>query len=1133
MAPEREEMLDRITLLEQRLARIEQLLGWVTRDTPQGMPVPTEPDPILAGDVVEIADLQNQSEENSVVQPDTDASPEGSVWDGIAEAEGASVSSVIEDVILQTESLAESVVVEAEVPDTNPRPTQIEAKRTAPTSFLPGTVEERRLHSARPSDAPQTDRVKQQHTTQQAQYSRTSLELLVGGKWMAWVGALAVVIAVAFFLKLGYDQGWWTSLSAQTRSVLGAVFGLVLLGAGEVCLRRIGKPASVGLFGAGLSVLYLVAWAMCTRFHLVSQQTSFVLMAVVAIVGFALTYRSRFLTIGVLSTLGGYATPLLLSEVSGHDELLLSYMTMLLAMALGLSAVQPTVFRPLRFVSLGAHSIPALVWLADINNTHWTLAIVCISLWWTMVLAECMFAALRDQTWRLNIIATLISTALYVTAGTWILSELQPVGGVRLLGLFTAAVALLGGVAAVQFGPGLDAIRVRPRTPIDKLALSLWAQSAVLVVVAIALQFDGYGQSIGWLAFGLAAIEVSRHLPSRGVAIFGLVVGALAVVRIVSFDWWIEPRLMTPIWIVGKITVNGWSILAVSAVVAAHTAARRLRVPAREPTSAISVWRQTSVVLAVLGTLGWIGITQVQTSGPTTIGVWVVSACVCFGVWRHGIRLRYFEIGVGVLVLTAARWLFDAAESQVPSVAKTIGATPVFNAQMGLAFAIAAAGWWGYSIMQRRAREGVKVGADNDAGSRWIVGITGPAQWTMIVGTVFLLVALSFEVQNTMTQIVSQGSWWSTGQARHLLFTALWTLGGTGLAVVGAATLRGNPQTRSEEMLVHRPYLILGFAWAVLIACGAKWIVFDSLAMTVDLPRSATISVLPVANLQVLVGLLIAAAAMVLSSITLSMVERDDHPARIGAGWVPVAVSLVVLWALSFEIDRLLARTGDSTLWSPALHRGLWWTVLWSIGAVAMQSIGRARSIAAMVRSGWWIVCAAVCAWLGIETIGVRLVNAPFDVMPVLNLQFAAGCASAALLAVATRLRAPGKGDRRRLVALVLIGAVGLWLGSLEIDRAFADRPMGRQTGLSVYWCVYALVLIVLGFARNAPIARYVGIGLFAVTTLKVCLIDLSQVELVWRVVSFLVLGLLLIGTSILYARLAPRLAESAAVHEE
>jgi uncharacterized membrane protein len=125
----------------------------------------------------------------------------------------------------------------------------------------------------------------------------------------------------------------------------------------------------------------------------------------------------------------------------------------------------------------------------------------------------------------------------------------------------------------------------------------------------------------------------------------------------------------------------------------------------------------------------------------------------------------------------------------------------------------------------------------------------------------------------------------------------------------------------------------------------------------------------------------------------------------------------------------------------------------------------------------------------------------------------------------------PGAGRR---AALALIGLIGLWLGSLEIDRFFAPESapaapgagMARLTALSIYWGVYAIAVIALGFARRDPASRYAGLALLAVTLAKVFLVDMAEVGTVYKVLSFVGVGLLLVATSIGYARLAPRLAE-------
>lgn len=64
---------------------------------------------------------------------------------------------------------------------------------------------------------------------------------------------------------------------------------------------------------------------------------------------------------------------------------------------------------------------------------------------------------------------------------------------------------------------------------------------------------------------------------------------------------------------------------------------------------------------------------------------------------------------------------------------------------------------------------------------------------------------------------------------------------------------------------------------------------------------------------------------------------------------------------------------------------------------------------------------------------------------------------------------------------------------------------------------MYATLLVVLGITqRNAPI-RMLGIVVFGLAVLKVFLFDLPSLERIWRILSFVCLGVILIGVSYLY----------------
>ena len=77
---------------------------------------------------------------------------------------------------------------------------------------------------------------------------------------------------------------------------------------------------------------------------------------------------------------------------------------------------------------------------------------------------------------------------------------------------------------------------------------------------------------------------------------------------------------------------------------------------------------------------------------------------------------------------------------------------------------------------------------------------------------------------------------------------------------------------------------------------------------------------------------------------------------------------------------------------------------------------------------------------------------------------------------------------------------------------------------ISIFWSIFAAATVGAGFKMAAASMRYFGLGLFAVALLKVVLIDMEQVSTGYRILSFLLLGALLLATSLLYGKLSPKL---------
>ena len=88
--------------------------------------------------------------------------------------------------------------------------------------------------------------------------------------------------------------------------------------------------------------------------------------------------------------------------------------------------------------------------------------------------------------------------------------------------------------------------------------------------------------------------------------------------------------------------------------------------------------------------------------------------------------------------------------------------------------------------------------------------------------------------------------------------------------------------------------------------------------------------------------------------------------------------------------------------------------------------------------------------------------------------------------------------------------------GEVSVD----ELRRQSQVALSVVWAVLGGVAVAVGLVRTVAPLRWFGLGLLALATGKVFLFDLASLDAVYRVMSFIVLGILLLLSSYAYRRL-------------
>jgi uncharacterized membrane protein len=88
-----------------------------------------------------------------------------------------------------------------------------------------------------------------------------------------------------------------------------------------------------------------------------------------------------------------------------------------------------------------------------------------------------------------------------------------------------------------------------------------------------------------------------------------------------------------------------------------------------------------------------------------------------------------------------------------------------------------------------------------------------------------------------------------------------------------------------------------------------------------------------------------------------------------------------------------------------------------------------------------------------------------------------------------------------------------------DVQRARHELVILRSFSYSALLMLYGAGLMWLGFARRSELLRWQAIVLIAATVVKVFFFDVSELDHLWRVLSFMVLGALLLAISYAYQR--------------
>ena len=386
----------------------------------------------------------------------------------------------------------------------------------------------------------------------------------------------------------------------------------------------------------------------------------------------------------------------------------------------------------------------------------------------------------------------------------------------------------------------------------------------------------------------------------------------------------------------------------------------------------------------------------------------------------------------------------------------------------------------------------------------------------------------------------------STGENREV---ALFTY----VAILDIATL---------VLVTFRPWrrlLVMSYVGTLILYLGWYWTFYDRTQLSLTLGYAtlffAIFAIAPLITLQPdgehpILAAIPAVLAFVNAGVyfleAYAMIQEVN---KVNMAWFALALAAVYIF-LSRQVHARKMTTGTSEILY-YLHLAL------AIGFITVAI--PIRLDAHWITIGWFIE-AGVLLWiasrihsdflnafaLGALVLGVtRLLSIDnfHTTQVIFNLRMATFAVAVAVLGAVAWFGAKREDETAQTISAIAVVALNV-LALIALSREVSDyylRQMAgfRSTGYqwrgayldyhnleiardfsySALWMAYGAMLMIIGFLRRSAFVRWQALILIAVTIVKVFVYDVSQLDRAYRIVSFIVLGALLLAISFVYQR--------------
>jgi len=943
---------------------------------------------------------------------------------------------------------------------------------------------------------------------------RSDLEARIGGSWFNRIGIIAIFLGVTFFLKYAVDNQW---IGPAGRVLIGAAVGLAFLILGER-LRKLYPSYAYGLTGGGIAVLYAAIWfASGNKYGLLSQPVAFAFMALVTATASLLAARYNALPIAVLGLIGGFLTPILLSTGVDNEKGLFSYIALLDLGVLALAYSKQ--WRSLNYMAFISTMLMFAAWMIEwwAPNKLWT-TIFFLTLFFIIfaLLAVLYNVVNRRPTGWLDLAMVFANALLYFGTSYSLLDDEY----YSRLGLF----ALL--VAAFYLGLGYFTYR---RDREDRLLVFTFLGLGFLFsVLAVPIQFDQHWVTMGWAIEGAVMTWIGLRAKDQTSRYAALVVFAIALSHWVMVDVhdfaYVAGSQFVPL--LNRRALSG--AVMVAALAAAALSYKRYGEEVEEQSSFAGLFTLAANALAValltIDTNDYFEQRKALASGSdylnslgntkalTLTALWTIYGvgALFAGIARKLKPLRFLAL---LLLAGATVKVLVVDLSYYNSSLHSLAFNQTFAAFALLIGALASAAWFYAKAEDLEGEErefalGVLIAAAN----------------------VLAVIALSAEALGHFDRAQAIASGEAIAQlenTKQLALSAVWTIFGATALIIGIR--RRSAAVRIGSLML----LALATAKAAVIDLqyyNAGW---HKLLLN---PTFAAFALL-----------IVAFAVCVWLYARAEDIGDKEH-----AVVIPIllgAANLLAIVALSAEaigyFDQAKSHVSNQ-LWDEInrLNNSEQFALsaLWTIYGAAALGIATRRGRKSL---RWGALILLTIAIVKVATVDSHFYDASWHTL-VFNQTFGAFALLIGALACGvwfySRAENVAADERLNMLPVLVTSANLLTIVAFSLEalghytvkmRATGLEPgqlvnlrLAQQLSISVVWTIYGGSMLTVGIARRSKLLRVMALLLLGLTIFKVFLFDLSSLEKLYRIISFIVLGAILLAVSFLYQRYRQRVAE-------